>query len=179
MTMQRTECIWCESKDLSDLWADDRQIPVASYTTEVPEPGLWLPLNVQRCGQCSAYQVKTLGDPAVVYGKNHAYSYGSTLRDMCQEFTAFLGDAGSNILEIGGGNGFLADMILTKRPGVQYTIVDPSYFGSTENRTIVPCFFEDYASVDTPDTLVMSHSSWRVFYSGGPQPRLTIDLKIQ
>jgi len=153
----RTECIWCGSIELTDIFSEDRQIPVASYTTETSEDGVWIPLNIQRCGKCFAHQVKTLGDPALVYGKNHAYSYGSTLRDMCTEFTEFIGEQGSDILELGAGNGFLADMLLTRRPDCNYTIVDPSYFGSTENRTIVPYFFEDYIPTGTPDTLVMSH----------------------
>lgn len=155
--MLRTECIWCGSRDLSDIFPVERLIPIASYTTEAPKPGVWIPLNVQRCSQCFGHQVKTLGDPAIVYGKNHAYSYGTTLRDMCKEFTVFLGSSGTNILEIGGGNGFLADMILAERPEIGYTIVDPSYFGSTERRSIAPCFFEDYLPSGSPDTLVMSH----------------------
>lgn len=153
----RTECIWCASTELTDILPDGLKIPVASYTTEIPDPGVWIPLNVQRCGKCFAHQLKTLGDPALVYGKNHAYSYGSTLRDMCTEFTEFIGSQGSDILELGGGNGFLADMLLASRPDRHYTIVDPSYFGATNNRAIVPCFFEDYTPTGAPDTFIMSH----------------------
>lgn len=168
--MIRTECIWCNSKDIADIFPEDKCIPVASYTTDSPERGVWIPLNVQRCGQCFAHQVKTLGDPAIVYGKNHAYSYGTTLRDMCKEFTSFLGSNGTDILEIGAGNGFLADMILAARPELRYTIVDPSYFGSRDGRSIVSCFFEDYESSGAPDTLVMSHVFEHIY-----SPRMVLD----
>ena len=164
--MIRTECIWCSSEDLTELFSEDKRIPVASYTTESPEPGIWMPFNIQRCGRCMAHQIKTLGDSAVVYGKNHAYSYGLTLRDMCERFRSFVlaGDSVLHALEIGAGNGFLSDLLLESLPEIDYTIVDPAYFGNTQGRRIVPQFFESYECTDTPDTLIMSHV-FEHFYS--------------
>jgi hypothetical protein len=62
----------------------------------------------------------------------------------------------SGILEVGAGNGSLSQSILDKEV-LQYTIVDPSYAGPTENREIKSCYFEDYIDATTnTNTIVMS-----------------------
>ena len=154
--MERVSCIWCQCRDLSKVFPVNKTFPAASYTTETPvENAHWIPYNVQRCFQCRSYQIQYLGDPKIVYGKNHAYSHGNTLRDMCTTFRDFILESSSlrDVLEIGAGNGYLADMLVPHTNS--YIIVDPSYFGNTNDRHIVPKFIEDYDCIH--ETVIMSH----------------------
>jgi len=74
-------------------------------------------------------------------------------------FAEFIGSTGTSILEIGGGNGGLSDIIIEARPGLPYTIVDPTYSGREEGKKIVRSFLEDMPNgvLDGVDTVVMSH----------------------
>lgn len=157
--LTRTNCIWCRSTNLLEYFKNDYSSPIASYMEDTCVDFESVPYNIQKCNNCNAYQIKYLADPSNIYKKNHAYSYGSTLTDMCNEFSRFCRESSfSKVIEIGAGNGFLADNIISSNPLLDYTIIDPCYFGNTENRRIIPTFIEDYDTHDSSnDTVIFSH----------------------
>ena len=156
---KRIHCIWCKSIKLSDVFETDYSTPIASYMDDTCDNYEFIPYNVQKCEECLSYQIKYVADPAKVYEKNHAYSYGTTLKDMCISFTDMIVSSNiHSIVEVGAGNGFLADQILSAKPAINYTIVDPTYIGNRADRTVIDSFIEncDISTFDN-DTVVLSH----------------------
>jgi hypothetical protein len=156
---KRIHCIWCNSTDLSDFFETDYSTPIASYIEDELNTPEQIPYNVQKCNQCLSYQIKYVADPAKVYKKNHAYSYGTTLTEMCILFSDMITSSDiHSILEVGAGNGYLADKILKAKPTLNYEIIDPQYIGNRENRTIINSFIENYdTTASLHDTIVLSH----------------------
>jgi hypothetical protein len=97
-----------------------------------------------------------LGDPAIIYNYS-AGSYGNIRNTMNNLFSDFIIENRdiNNIVEIGAGHGILSDIILDKIK-VSYTIIDPTFSGIKENKTIIKSLFEDAGSING-DTLIMSH----------------------
>jgi hypothetical protein len=156
----RNVCIWCNSKSLTDYFKDNYSTPIASYMQENLTEFEIIPYNVQKCEECKSYQIKYLAEVYKVYKYNHAYSYGSTLKEMCNVFSKFilLNSGIKSILEIGAGNGFLADIITKNNKDISYTIVDPSYFGNKDNKIIINSIIEEYNTENcNNDTVIMSH----------------------
>jgi hypothetical protein len=117
-----------------------------------------MPYNVLKCEECKTYQTKYLGDLSIIYNYN-ANAFGTIRSTMNELFSKFIleNPEVQHIIEIGGGNGGLSELILEQRD-TMYEIVDPTYSGLTERRTIHKCFFEHLESSQlTADTLVMSH----------------------
>jgi hypothetical protein len=160
MNIIRTHCIWCNSSNLSNLFETDYSTPVASYMIKEDTDFESIEYNVQKCEECLSFQTKYLVDLSILYKENHAYSYGSTLKEMCIQFSEFIRSMPdvSNILEIGAGNGFLADTILAKMKELNYLIIDPCYFGNKENRVIVNNIIENCDLQNfKQDTVIFSH----------------------
>lgn len=158
--VERVSCILCRSESLDTYFPNDLQTPVASYSLVHKQKYSTIPFNIQVCRNCSTYQLKYLSDVNEIYDKNHAFSYSGLLHKQYADFSRFVlknTDIG-RIVEVGSGNGFIADILLESKPNIQYTIIDPEYFGNTFNRNVIPSFFE---SVDNTrineDTLIMSH----------------------
>lgn len=157
----RTNCLFCKSDKLSELFPKDYQFPVGNFVVENPTRDFhFIPYNIQCCNECSTVQTKYLGELNLIYENNFAGAFGTIRNTMNDLFAEFLLENKNvqSILEIGAGNGSLSESILNKA-FLSYTIVDPSYAGPTENRKIESCYFEQYTSSDCPcpTTIVMSH----------------------
>lgn len=63
-----------------------------------------------------------------------------------------------NLVEIGAGNGILSLSLFNIKNDINYTIIDPSYFGIKENRNIINDYIEnvDLNSINA-NIIVMSH----------------------
>lgn len=165
---QRESCLFCSSKQFEELLELDRQIALGCFpVSSLDTPCHKVPYNVLYCKTCGTAQTKYLGDLSHVYGNNFAGLFGTTRSRMNTLFSEFVSETdGKHILEIGAGNGEICDLALEKTPGLAYTIIDPSYWGSTENRSIHKMFFESVTPTDFSDvdTILMSHV-FEHFYS--------------
>lgn len=150
--------MFCGSSDLIPHFEKDYSIDLGCYCVEKETECYKMPYNVFKCGQCKTYQTAYLGDLNIIYNYN-ANAFGTIRSSMNQLFSEFIlkNPKVSHLIEIGGGNGGLSELIMEQRE-VVYEIVDPTYSGSTENRVIHKTFFENIGSCQmTADTLVMSH----------------------
>lgn len=142
------------------MFAKDLEIAMGCYCVEDPmDKGVSMPYNVVMCAQCKTYQTLYLGDVRVIYNYS-ATAYGTIRGSMNDLFAQFISqnDKIQSIIEIGAGNGSLADTILEYKKDITYNIVDPTYSGREEGRTVQRVFIEDMENLDTiSDTLVMSH----------------------
>lgn len=157
---ERTSCILCKSKSLKTYFPQDLQTPIASFSLATKKKYSFIPFNVQLCNYCSTYQVKYLSDVNETYVQNHVFSYSELLKKQYATFSEFVlkNTQIANILEVGSGNGFIADAILKSKPDLAYSIIDPDYFGNREHRTVIPTFFENVDNNSLyQDTLIMSH----------------------
>lgn len=161
MYTKREKCIFCGCKKLVKHFEKNSIISVASYNVENPDTVYkYIPYNIVYCEQCFAYQTLFLGDLDDIYKINHADGYGKIWDSINKDFSILMKetlDDIDSIVEIGAGSGKLCDNIL-KYVDTQYTIIDPFYFGSTQNRTILKRFIEDI-DLETvqANTIVMSH----------------------
>ena len=137
----------------------DYSFPIGNYVVESPDRDfIFIPYNVQHCDECGTVQTKYIGDLNLIYENNFAGAYGSIRNTMNDLFAKFILETSTTegILEIGAGNGSLSESILEKKK-LQYTIVDPSYNGPTEEREVLPFYFEEAPIPPYSTTVVMSH----------------------
>ena len=155
------KCLFCNSYDLTDLFEKDYTIPLGCYCVDKESKCEYMPFNILQCNKCRTFQTKYLGNREIIYNYN-ANSYGvirSTMNSKFADFITTNNDINS-IIEIGGGNGELSDIIIDTKKDIdnfKYTIVDPSYSGKHINKKIINNFYEN---IDIPlkgNTIVMSH----------------------
>jgi len=152
--------MFCYHDKLIPLWEKSFEIPLGCYVIPNPEIVCYsMPFNILKCEACKSYQTQYLGNVDIIYNY-HANSHGTIRSSMDEKFASFicLNPNISHIMEIGGGNGGLSDIIIEKQPHVDYTIVDPTYSGRMNGKTILRNFFENISTDDIHvDTIVMSH----------------------
>lgn len=155
----RKSCLFCKSEDLTEILEVDKQISHGCFSTEKDFECHSMPYNVVYCNKCGTVQTKYLGDLNIIYSENFAGAFGTTRNRMNTLFCEFLlkNKNFENVLEIGAGNGEVADIIIEQRK-CSYTIVDPSYWGSEKDRDIQKVYFEKWVpTTSMPDTVIMSH----------------------
>lgn len=157
---ERSHCMFCYHNILTPLWDKPFDIPLGCYVIPDKNKQCYsMPFNILKCQKCSSYQTQFLGNVDIIYDYN-ANSHGTIRSTMDQLFASFILSKSSikKIMEIGGGNGGLSDIILEKNPKLEYTIVDPTYSGNKNGKIIKNTFFENIPNSDIQvDTLVMSH----------------------
>lgn len=156
--IERTECLFCKSKNLTPLWDKNYEIALGCYAIEDPTQETYsMPFNILKCCDCLTYQTQYLGNPDIIYNYEARF-HGSIRSTMNKLFSDFILENKNikHILEIGAGNGSISEYILEKN-SIQYTIVDPTYSGPKEYRTIHTCFIEEFKEPIQADTIVMSH----------------------
>jgi hypothetical protein len=157
----RDLCIFCSQSLGEEILPKDMKLPLGCFPVKSPDTICHtIPYNVLFCKSCGVVQTKYIGNIDLVYSNNFAGLFGTTRNKMNILFAEFVAEGSfQGILEIGAGNGEVCDLILEKKPIVNYTIVDPSYWGSKTNRVIVPKYFEEIPMDDyrNSDAIVMSH----------------------
>lgn len=155
---ERSKCLICDSDDLSTLFDKDYSVALGCYSVENTEKSLFMPYNILKCNSCLTFQTKYLGDVNVIYDYS-AGAYGSirgSMNDLFSDFILQNNDI-KGVVEVGAGNGNLADIILNKNE-LSYSIIDPTYSGTINNRIIQREFIENIDEIKTEaNTLVMSH----------------------
>jgi hypothetical protein len=148
----------CQSDNLEELFERDYTIAMGCYCVDQDAECKFMPYNVFKCHACLTHQTKYLGDPNVIYGYN-ANFYGTVRSSMNELFSKFITENHdvNHIIEIGGGSGSLADMMI-KSGCASYTVVDPTWSGKSKDVRVFRSFFEDVDITKVEaDTLVMSH----------------------
>lgn len=162
---ERISCIFCKSNNFDCLFKDDTyNIPLGCYTVNtISNKNFYnMPFNILKCKDCFTYQTKFLGNMDIIYDYN-ALSHGTIRSTMDTTFANFITDDKiinniKNIIEIGGGNGGLSDIILENCNNINYTIIDPTYSGTNKNKTIIKDYLEKISFEKiVADTVVMSH----------------------
>ncbi len=156
----RERCLFCKESVFTILFNKDYSIPIGCFSVNDSNYSYtFIPYNLYNCSKCSTIQTMYEGDLSLIYSESFAGLFGTTRSIMNIEFSKFIlsNDSIKSVLEVGAGNGDIADILLEKS-GLNYTIIDPSYWGNTTNRSIIKNFIEniDTSSLDS-DTLVMSH----------------------
>jgi hypothetical protein len=160
--MIRNKCIFCNSVELSLFFENDNSIPVASYNVNKYDENIKLiPFNVLCCDNCFTFQTKYLGDLNDIYKNNHCDGCGTIRTEMHDRFAEIIINNVPNLFnvaEIGAGNGILSESILNIKKNINYTIIDPYYFGVKENRNIINDYIEqiNISNINT-NTIIMSH----------------------
>jgi hypothetical protein len=159
--MLRNKCIFCESLKFSIFFENDYSIPVASYNVDENDKNIKrIPFNILCCDNCNTFQTKYLGDLNDIYKNNHCDGCGTIRTEMHDRFAEIIINNLPNLFsvaEIGAGNGILSECILNKKK-IEYTIIDPYYFGLKENRNIINDYIEqiNLTNINT-NTIIMSH----------------------
>jgi hypothetical protein len=148
----------CQGEQLKELFDKDYTIAMGCYCVDKDTECKFMPYNVFKCNTCLTHQTKYLGDPNVIYGYS-ANFYGTVRSSMNELFANFIAKNSNvnNIIEVGGGSGCLADMMI-RRGCSSYTVVDPTWSGKSKDVKVYRSFFEDVdITTVQADTLVMSH----------------------
>lgn len=156
----REVCLFCKESVFTTLLTQDYSIPVGCFSVNDPKYSYtFIPYNVFKCSKCYTIQTKYEADLSLIYSESFAGLFGTTRSIMNIEFSKFVlcNNTIKSVLEVGAGNGDIADILL-EGGNLEYTIIDPSYWGNTTNRNIIKNFIE---TIDTTslmaDTVVMSH----------------------
>lgn len=158
----RNLCLICNSENLISLFETDSSNPIslAVYTTPFID-AVCVPYNVLCCLSCKTYQIKYLGDPKLVYAKNHVDVFGLVKTQMHNRFSQFIAKNTNvtGILEIGASTDMLALDVLTYfNNSITYSVVDPDFRGDRSRVKVYDGFVEDI-DLDTVEgnTIVMSN----------------------
>lgn len=158
----RKNCIWCGNKLNKTYFEKDYDNYTGHYAVEkeYKEEFVKIPFNICVCDKCKTAQLKYLGDVKEIYKVNHADSTGKVMQAMHDNVLNFISEKANTvngIVEIGSSKGVLADKILDKIK-TEYTIIEPSYFGSRDNKIIIEDFYENVDdSKINANTIIISH----------------------
>lgn len=126
-------------------------------TDEKPEDDLFADMewSIDKNG---VVQLSKLVPQKILYQAQHIDGCGSTWEQYYNNFVSFIVKQNPhNVLEIGGGQGRLAEMILSKRPNLEWSIVDPNPTYNGSNIELIRGFFDDDFEWNKPlDTIVFS-----------------------
>lgn len=157
----RETCIFCHSKLKRTFFERDLENYTGHYAVNYDETTfVKIPYNVSICDTCNTPQTKYLGDLKEIYRINHADSTGKVMQQLHDNVLKIMNQYHSKIngiIEVGGARGILADKVINCLP-VPYTIIDPAYFGSHDNRLVIKDLYEnvDDTSIKA-NTIIMSH----------------------
>ena len=156
---KRECCIFCDSKTFKTLFEIPYTIPIRNSFEETSNTDyLYMPYNIQICSICKTAQTEYIADIKLLYENNFAGFHGSIRNTHNTLFSEFIlkNNEVTSICEIGAGNGMLSDTLMEAK-SLSYTIVDPSFGGTIENKKIISTYFEECNENDIQcNTLVMS-----------------------
>lgn len=113
------------------------------------------------CEECGCIQLKGLVELSILYHKGHNSACGKTWDNHHKEFSEFvIKHCGSNVLEIGGGNLKLANLVTDKIDDLNFIVLDSNCEEPGKRNIITKSEFFDYENYETEhsiDTIVHSH----------------------
>jgi SAM-dependent methyltransferase len=124
-----------------------------------PEQDLKADMSWAICPESGVIQLDKLIPLDVLYQEQHVDGTGPTWEQYYKDFAEYIGKQPvRNILEIGGGAGKLADLVIQSTENTTWTIVEPNPLHRGSNRIkVVSAFFDGNFRYDGPvDTVVFS-----------------------
>jgi len=104
-------------------------------------------------------QLMKLIPPEILYQSQHVDGIGKTWENYYQNFAEYIQKHKPlNVLEIGGGQGRLAEKIISKNQNTKWTIVEPNpTYNGTYNIKLISAFFdENFNTPEKFDTVIFS-----------------------
>lgn len=122
--MFRNNCIFCDSNDLKHIYTQSNT-PIAFYGVDIPgdyifQDNVWL-----GCSSCGIIQLQNLINPDILYSISHNNTYNTpTWNSHHLLFEEFIKKncKYNNLLEIGGGNGYLGSKLYNT--SLKYSVLD-------------------------------------------------------
>ncbi len=103
-------------------------------------------------------QLTELIPPDILYQTQHVDGIGNVWEDYYNNFAEFILEQDpSNVFEIGGGQGRLAEKTISKNTDINWTIIEPNptYEGKYKIK-LIPKFFEDFSTDEKVETIIFS-----------------------
>jgi hypothetical protein len=164
--IERKSCIFCKTTNLIDCIPEEKETPICYSLFPTIQQSYILPYGVQYCKACDICQIKYLGDIAQVYKVNHIDNFGAVKHDMHATFASFISQnpkiQGS--LEIGACHDYLSRLLLDKYPGLEITIVDPSFTGDSNGLHVISDYIENIALDKLNCNTIVMSSVFEHFY---------------
>jgi hypothetical protein len=158
----RNKCVICNGTRLEHVYTFDL-FPVYMGVSDnaVVDDDIYNDMIWAICKDCGCVQLKYLVDLSILYHKGHNSGCGKTWQNHHEEFSEFVVKyCGSNILEIGGGNLKLADLVTDGRGDLNFIVVDSNCEKPDKQNITTKSAFFDYENYETEydiDTIVHSH----------------------
>jgi 2-polyprenyl-3-methyl-5-hydroxy-6-metoxy-1,4-benzoquinol methylase len=156
---RRTSCL-TGSKDFISI-AKVEEFPVFFGVTDKPEKDdLYAVMEWFLEKETGLIQLNKLIPLDVLYQEQHAYGFGETWENHYSKFSDFLCQIKhSNVLEIGAGQGRIAQICASSDDVKKWTIIEPNpTFEETEKIKVITGFFDREFNIDSEfDTYTFSH----------------------
>jgi 2-polyprenyl-3-methyl-5-hydroxy-6-metoxy-1,4-benzoquinol methylase len=156
--ISRENCVICGSKELKPkivLYDMPIYMGVSNYPADEDK---FFEQNWAECVSCGCIQLKKLIPLNLLYSHSHNSVIGKIWHNHHLEFMKFVLEAKpDNILEIGAGDGYLANLILMNRE-MNYTIIEPNpHFNNDKVNLIEDIVENNFHEVFKSDTIIHSH----------------------
>lgn len=160
----RTACLITGEKDLEHLHTL-KNFPVYIGCTEEPESkDIFANMEWYISKTSGIIQLKKLLPLEIIYPGYHSEAVGKVWENHHKEFADFLGrnlNIG-NVVEMGGSNGKLAELVCSMKGGIDWEIIepnpDPNYIPTQANILVKQSFIEDLIDdTGTIENFVHSH----------------------
>ena len=156
---ERKKCIICNENNLETLFDNNKTIPCNPNVIEDNDKSILIEYNIIICKFCGSYQNKFLGNLNIVYKKSHNNVIISktweTHYKLFSEFVIRKNTVGKKILEIGGGNNYIADLLI--KIYKDYSILEPNVKVKNNNIKYIEEWIENFNPNVKYDILILSH----------------------
>lgn len=126
----------------------------------LPGEDLYADMSWTICPQTGVIQLDKLVPPEILYQAQHMDGTGATWTEFYKNFAAYLKPkVGDQVIEIGGGNGKIAEEVVKIHSTVQWFIVEANPIHPGNDRIhLVKQYFDESTKIDNRyDTVIFSH----------------------
>lgn len=127
-SIERKKCVGCGHNHLSPLSCLPNFPIFMGATTQDPKEDLFEDLDVGYCEKCFLAQLRILIDPKILYANSHNPGIGKTWQKHNKFFVEYIANNihidNTIVVDFGGANGKIAQLILSKYKPQEYIIVD-------------------------------------------------------
>jgi hypothetical protein len=157
----RKNCVICNFELIKLLFDIDLNISCNPSMKDNNITDVIIPYNINICENCGIYQNKYLGDITIVYNKSHNNilisevwkNHYNNLYNFIENNKILLNYY--KILEIGGGNNYLAELFIKKYKN--YSILEPNVSNKNKEINYIEEWMETYNHKNDYDIIILSH----------------------
>lgn len=167
-TIARSKSLITNSDNIEPLF-EMKHFPVfIGATSQAIEADIFSDMDWMICRDSGMIQLKNLLPLEVVYSEYHSEAVGGIWKKHHLLFSEFISNfTPSNILEIGGSNGFIATNYIEKHSDANWTIIEPTpKFTGNDKIKVIKAFFSDEIEKADIDTVVHSHTIEHMYNPG-------------